>query len=382
MAVSYLLNVERVRIAPSFTHGTVLRIEPPLIADEQVCDHLIGALRRLLDVLQRGDSGELLGHLMGGSRFPHASPIRPDACAPGLRPRQRSKRFAFVAHVLSVDDFRRFDPTLKQFGDTELETLRSRITEFMKPCPLDDLAVRSTDGGQAVGELIALPYLPSELVALPQDEAVELVQKAVDLGVERGAEVIGLAGFTSIVTYGGLAVQARDGVRVTSGNSYTTWSAMRAVEAACHRFGVPLASCAVAVVGATGVIGQALSLLCAERVAELILIGNPQVETSDRQTAARCRGLQAVRAVSRRRRAQAPSRWRRGAARPPARVGGDRSGNGRDHHYRHRAASSARAHRADGNECRAALHFGAPSAKWRHGLRRLPAVQCDIRPAR
>ena len=82
--------------------------------------------------------------------------------------------------------------------------MRSRITEFMKPSPLDELAVQSADGRQAVGELIALPYLPSELVALPQDEAVELVQKAVDLGVERGAEVIGLAGFTSIVTYGGL----------------------------------------------------------------------------------------------------------------------------------------------------------------------------------
>ncbi len=69
-------------------------------------------------------------------------------------------------------------------------------------------------------------------------------------------------------------------MRVTSGNSYTTWSAMRAVEAACANYGVSLASCAVAIVGATGVIGQALSLLCAERAAELILIGNPQVETS------------------------------------------------------------------------------------------------------
>ncbi len=81
----------------------------------------------------------------------------------------------------------------------------------MKPCPFDDLAVRSADGGQAIGELIALPYLPSELVALPQDEAVELVQKAVDLAAERGAEVVGSAGFTSIVTYGGLAVQAPEG---------------------------------------------------------------------------------------------------------------------------------------------------------------------------
>ena len=37
---------------------------------------------------------------------------------------------------------------------------------------------------------------------------MDLVQSAVDLAVERGAEVVGLAGFSSIVTYGGLALQA------------------------------------------------------------------------------------------------------------------------------------------------------------------------------
>jgi len=64
MAVSFLLNVEHIRIAPSFTNGTVLRIEPPLIADENLCDRLVQSLRRLLDILQRGASGELLAHLM------------------------------------------------------------------------------------------------------------------------------------------------------------------------------------------------------------------------------------------------------------------------------------------------------------------------------
>ena len=88
MAVSYLLNVERVRIAPSFTHGTVLRIEPPLIADEPLCDHLIGALRRLLDVLRRGDSGESARAPHGRVPVPHATSIDAHGRAPGLRPRR------------------------------------------------------------------------------------------------------------------------------------------------------------------------------------------------------------------------------------------------------------------------------------------------------
>jgi acetylornithine/succinyldiaminopimelate/putrescine aminotransferase/predicted amino acid dehydrogenase len=281
-AVSYLLNVERIRIAPSFTHGTVVRIEPPLIADAALCDHLIGALRRLLDALQRGDSGQLLGHLMGRSgshppaRFSAPEPDARSRSAITAQPSGKRTRFAFIAHLLSMDDFRRFDPSLKPFDDAELETLKSRVTDFMKLCPLNELTIQSADGRRAEGELIVLPQVPSDLLALPQDEAVNLVQSAVDLGVERGAEVIGLAGFSSIVTYGGLALQARKGVRVTSGNSYTTWSAMRAVETACAKHGISLANCTVAIVGATGAIGHALSLLCAERAAKLILIGNPR----------------------------------------------------------------------------------------------------------
>ena len=82
MAVSFLLNVEHIRIAPSFTNGTVLRIEPPLIADEALCDQLIESLRRLLDILQRGAAGELLAHLMDGASAPTPSTAqRPKAAS-------------------------------------------------------------------------------------------------------------------------------------------------------------------------------------------------------------------------------------------------------------------------------------------------------------
>jgi len=105
---------------------------------------------------------------------------------------------------------------------------------------------------------------------------VDLVQSAVYLAAERGAEVVGLGGFSCIIADGGLALRAPTGVRITSGNSLTTWAAIRAVEAASARHGHALARCTVAIVGATGTIGHALSLFCAERAAELILVGNPR----------------------------------------------------------------------------------------------------------
>jgi hypothetical protein len=284
MVVSFLLNVEHIRIAPSFTHGNVLRIEPPLLADASLCDRLIEALKRLLDVLQRGDAGELLAHLMEGTRSPTSpalsGPKRRLVSQAAISRRDGGKgdrrRFAFIVHLLGTGDLRRFDSSLEPFGDAQLESLKSRIAEFVKPFPIGELAVQSVDGRLAEGELIVLPHLPSELLALSGNEAVDLVQSAVDLAAERGAEVVGLGGFSSIIAEGGLALRAQPGVSITSGNSLTTWAAIRAVEAAGARHGVALADCTVAIVGATGAIGQALSLLCAERARELILIGNPR----------------------------------------------------------------------------------------------------------
>ena len=199
MSVSYLLNVEHVRITTSFTHGNVLRIEPPLIADERVCDHLLAALGGLLATLDRGDAGRLLGHLMGrppartqpaayGPKRQTASPLR-------LGTLGERTRFAFVAHPLAVGDMRRLDSTMEAFGDAELEGFRSRISAFVKPFPVGELVVGAA-GRNAHGELIMLPYLPAEMLALPWDESVALVQEAVDIAVERGAKVIGLGGFS------------------------------------------------------------------------------------------------------------------------------------------------------------------------------------------
>jgi predicted amino acid dehydrogenase len=285
MAVSYLLNVGHVRIAASFTEGSVLRIEPPLVADAALCDDLVGALRNLLDVLQRGDAGALLAHLMppGGSET-LSRPVAPARKTPppqsAVSPRKRAtgepKRFAFVVHLLGAGDLRQVDQTLESFSDGQLQGLMSRVAEFVKPFCLGELAIESIDGKLAEGEVIMLPHLPAELLALPGDEAVDLVQSAVELAAERGAEVVGLGGFSSIIADGGLALRAPAGVRVTSGNSMTTWAALQAIEAACAERNVAMADSTVAVVGASGAIGHALSLLCAERVAELILVGNPR----------------------------------------------------------------------------------------------------------
>jgi predicted amino acid dehydrogenase len=311
VVLSYLLNVEHIRVATSCENDGI-RIQLPLTAEAATCDRLTRALRKVLNALQGGDAGELLAHLMAGrgsnalkrlldvfQRFDakvlmahfaeRAGLTRSAARYNGHNGRKAAKsatrippsegrcnRFAYVVHLLGPGDMRRFDPSLERFTDVQVEQFRKSMAGFLKPFPLDKLVVHRPDGSFAEGELIVLPHVPAELLAKLGTPAVDLVQSAVDLGIARGARVVGLGGFSSIISYGGNALEERPGVTVTSGNSLTTWAALRSVELACAEEGRNLAQSTIAVVGANGAIGHALSKLFAERAGELILVGNPR----------------------------------------------------------------------------------------------------------
>ena len=287
----------------------MLRIEPPLIADETLCDRLVQSLRRLLDILQRGAAGELLAHLMDGASRPDAVQVQRAAKPASARRLSRGTlkkdrtRFAFVVHLLTTGDLRRLEFDAGAIHRRAVDGVAvARRQVLSNHSPLDELAIEATNGRVADGELIVLPHLPSELLALSGSAAVTLVQNAVDLASERGAKVVGLGGFSSIVADGGLALRQRPGLTITSGNSLTTWTAIRSVEAACAKHGLALAECTVAVVGASGAIGHALSLLCAERAAQLILVGNPLGTEASlgklREVADNCRRHIAARAAA------------------------------------------------------------------------------------
>lgn len=279
LVTSYLLNVEQIRIAAAIGGECVLRIEPPLVVDDAMCHDLVAALRRLCTILRAGDAYHLLGHLVGPAPalVPGGDTL---VDAPRRRPHTgQTARFAFVVHVLVRADIRFADDSLGAFTDEELDDLVGRVAEFGEPIPVGQLIVGG-DGGTAFGELILIPVTAEELLATTGRDAVDLVQRAVDLAARRGANVVGLGGFTSIVADGGLAVRAPDGVAVTSGNSLTAWAAVTAVEQFCRDSNRDLRSSRVAIVGATGAIGHALSMACAERAGEVTLLGRPNATAS------------------------------------------------------------------------------------------------------
>jgi fatty aldehyde-generating acyl-ACP reductase len=126
--------------------------------------------------------------------------------------------------------------------------------------------------GSAVrGELIGVGRLPDAMLTT---DAHRAVAAAVDLAVERGAPVVGLGALTAPATAGGRALLKRlpTGVTLTNGNALTAAIVRRNVREATARLG-PGRLPRVALLGATGSVGIALSHLLAEEDLELTLIG-------------------------------------------------------------------------------------------------------------
>jgi acyl-coenzyme A synthetase/AMP-(fatty) acid ligase/acetylornithine/succinyldiaminopimelate/putrescine aminotransferase/predicted amino acid dehydrogenase len=274
LIASYLLNVEGIRTTPTWNGSGVLRVEPPLTVSEAECTSYEVGITRTVELLAQGNTGALAAHLVNTAPLP-LSPrpqrlITRQQAEP--RPDGAEGRFAFLIHPLDTASLIDFDPSLKVIRPEGLLDLGERLSGFLQPFPIGATRVQAQDGSTAYGEFICVPRTARELQHMPQPEAQSLVAAAVDLARDRGAQIVGLGGYTSVVTLGGTRVLDRN-VAITTGNSYTLVSAIEAVELACRRIGVSLDDAPVTVVGAGGAIGAGLVGRLFDRVGALTMVG-------------------------------------------------------------------------------------------------------------
>ena len=192
-----------------------------------MCDRLIDALRRLLDVLQRGDAGELLAHLMEGASVP--TPVQRSAKRqPAVRPAVSRRRAEGTARASPSSFISSASttcaasiPRWNRSATGNWTALKSRIAPFVRPSPLGELAIHSVDGSLAEGELIMLPHLPAELLALSGERRGRSRSRRGRSGGEAGRRGR-RTGWLQLDHRGRRpCVAAAPGVTVTSGNSLT-----------------------------------------------------------------------------------------------------------------------------------------------------------------
>lgn len=179
------------------------------------------------------------------------------------------RRFAFVVHPLRFDDFARKYPITQHLPPKLVEWA------FKKVGPVKTghvTGVRSKTGEELEGWLIGLPLTPEILLSSPYEWVLSKLIQCVKMAEELGAEIVGLGAFTKIAGDRGVTLSQRVSIPVTTGNSYTTATAVEGTLNAARRMQMDLGSAEATVIGATGSIGRAASLLLAENVRHLTLV--------------------------------------------------------------------------------------------------------------
>jgi acetylornithine/succinyldiaminopimelate/putrescine aminotransferase/predicted amino acid dehydrogenase len=284
---SYLLNVEGVRVAPTLNGKAVIRIEPALTIRWRECEQLLGALERALALFATGDTGRVIGSILDGEQRPNVRKSAAPREWVRVEPQPTERRFGFLMHPLDFASFAEFDPSLEQLSPSLLENTVRDMSDMMESFVHSRGRVVSKTGATAYGEFVTLPWTAEQLAQMRRKQAIGQVRKALHLARDRGAQLVGLGAFTSIVTLSGLAI-ADEGVAVTTGNSYTAVASAEAtlkalslvgggIPAASNLAGGPVCceSLTAAIVGATGSIGRAMALLLSDEVGRVVLVGNP-----------------------------------------------------------------------------------------------------------
>ncbi len=276
---SYLLNVEKVRVAPTLNGNTVIRIEPALNITEHECSIALESIGNMLEVLSKGNTAKLLSYLIEVPIDNNQNNCAKESANQPIHIEDSDSRFAFLIHPLDLRNYSDYDQSLSCFSIDELKELTERWNEMVEPFVVSEAIITSKCGNRAYGEFIVVPRTADELVKMPREEAIEQLKKALNLAKKRGAKIVGLGAYTSVVSGGGLYLKD-EAIPLTTGNSYTVVSAVDAVMEALIRLGEKPQHSIAAIVGATGSIGFGASILLSEKVSKMILIGNPNNKES------------------------------------------------------------------------------------------------------
>ena len=237
LVVSRMLEVNGVRLGYTLNQGGVLRIEPPLIATWKECELFLEAFEDTLAALESRNTAYFTAHLTGinvdgndlkpqGRSNVHQFPVM-----------DRGNRFAFLLHPLTTRDYANIDPSLSTLSDQQISRLVECVAENFDPFVVGDAYIVSKTGQSAYGEFIIVPRTAGELAQMPYYDAMSEIKAAAQLAKERGAKIIGLGAYTSVVTRGGLYLKDEELPALTTGNSYTAFAAKQSIVTALEMTG-------------------------------------------------------------------------------------------------------------------------------------------------
>ncbi len=182
-------------------------------------------------------------------------------------------RFAFVIHPLDVSYIHkhRWFRWTRYLPDAIIEPVAamfppiylSRITGGRSP----------TTGQRIEGYLFSLGATPRQMMSRGERFTYKRLNLAARMAERRGARIMGLGAFTSVVGDAGITVAHEADIAITSGNSLTVAATLEAAKQAVIKMGVSdLSRGRAMVIGATGSIGSVCARLLAQAIYDVVLI--------------------------------------------------------------------------------------------------------------
>ncbi len=191
-----------------------------------------------------------------------------------LQPEEANiNRFAFVIHPLDVSfihkhpvfSFTRFFP----------DVLVENIAAYFPPFVVSRITggVSPTTGQQIEGTLISLGATPRQMMSHDANFTYKRLVKAAEMAERRGARLMGLGAFTSVVGDAGITVAHEADIAITTGNSLSVSATLEAAKQAVIKMGATdLTKGKVMIVGATGSFASVCSRLLAQAIGNVVLV--------------------------------------------------------------------------------------------------------------
>ena len=182
------------------------------------------------------------------------------------------RSFSFVGHALDLEHLVRLANGVRPgIGNIAPHTLE-RFLPHLPPIKYVRIGpIISSRGDETHGFALLCPLMPKHFVTLPDSTVKQKVKATVDLAGRLGARIVGLGGFTSVCCDEGREIAEDCDVAITSGNTLTAALAIQGVIKAAELLDLDLKDARMAVIGATGDIGSAVTRVLAPKVAEVLI---------------------------------------------------------------------------------------------------------------
>jgi fatty aldehyde-generating acyl-ACP reductase len=177
-------------------------------------------------------------------------------------------KFAFMIHPLDIGDVSRKFPRLGKLP----AGLLHRLLTLAPPVKASAITGVKSPYGETEGWLVACTLTAEQMLTLPADFVIKKIIQAGRYAEKLGAKILGLGAMTSVVGDAGITVAKNLDIAVTTGNSYTVYTALEGAKKAAELMGIKLDQAEVAVIGATGSIGAVCARLMARECRYLTLV--------------------------------------------------------------------------------------------------------------